>query len=67
MKINYYKSDMMNVQLLDEDEIDNSARLFDYKIGSFLFKYLRVALHYSKLRREDIQPIMDKIVKRVAS
>jgi hypothetical protein len=67
MKINYYKSDMMNVQLLDEDEIDNSARLFDYKIGSFLFKYLGVALHYSKLRREDIQPIMDKIVKRVAS
>ena len=30
------------------------------------FKYLGVPLHYAKLRREDIQPVVDKILKQVA-
>jgi hypothetical protein len=33
---------------------------------SFPFKYLGVPLHYEKLRREDIQYIVDKIIKRIA-
>jgi hypothetical protein len=32
----------------------------------FPYTYLGVPLHYIKLRREDIQPIVDKIIKRVA-
>jgi hypothetical protein len=38
---------------------------FCCRLGSFLFKYLGVPLHYEKLKREDIQPIVDKIIKRV--
>ena len=29
-------------------------------------KYLGIPLHYEKLRREDIQPLIDKIMKRIA-
>jgi hypothetical protein len=37
-----------------------------YKIGAFLFRYLGVSLHYKKLRREDIQPIIDRILSRIS-
>jgi hypothetical protein len=36
------------------------------RLGSFPFKYLGVPLHHEKLRREDIHPIIDKIIKRIA-
>jgi hypothetical protein len=64
MKINYYKSDMTTINL-DEDESANYARIFCCKLGSFPFKYIGVHLHYEKLRREDIQHIVDKIIKRI--
>jgi hypothetical protein len=41
------------------------ARLFCCKMGLFSFKYLGVPLHYSKLRREDIQPIVNKVISRI--
>jgi hypothetical protein len=41
------------------------ARLFCCKMGLFPFKYLGVPLHYSKLRREDIQPIVNKVISRI--
>ena len=34
--------------------------------GTFPIKYLGIPLHYDKLRREDIQPLIDKIIKRMA-
>jgi hypothetical protein len=34
-------------------------------VESFPFKYLGVPLHYEKLRREDIQPIVDKVIHRI--
>lgn len=30
--------------------------------GFFPLKYLRVPLHYTKLRREDIQPVIARVV-----
>lgn len=36
------------------------------KVRTFPFKYLGVPLHYAKLKREDIQPVVDKIIKKVA-
>jgi hypothetical protein len=39
---------------------------FCCRLGAFSFKYLGVSPHYDKLRREDIQPIVDKIIKRIA-
>jgi hypothetical protein len=65
MKINYHKSDMTPINL-DEDESHLYAQIFYCKLGQFPFTYLGVPLHYDKLRREDIQPIVDKITKRIS-
>jgi hypothetical protein len=50
---------------LEEEEIHDYARIFCCKIGSFPFKYLGVPLYFEKLRREDLQPIVDKVMKRI--
>jgi hypothetical protein len=65
MRINYHKSDMVPIKL-EEDEVQGYARIFCCKIDSFPFKYIGVPLRYDRLRREDIQPIVDKIINRVA-
>jgi hypothetical protein len=64
MKINYNKSDMTVVNL-DEEKTKGYAKTFCCKIGNFPFKYLCMPLHHDKLRREDIQPIVDKIINRI--
>jgi hypothetical protein len=53
MKINYNKSDMVSINL-EEDEVQEYARTFCCKLGSFPFKHLGVSLHHEKLRRENI-------------
>jgi hypothetical protein len=63
--INYPKSDLSAINLGEEDR-HNYAKIFCCKIGSFPFKYLGVPLHFDKLRREDIQPIVGKIIKRIS-
>jgi hypothetical protein len=64
MKINYHKNDMIPINL-DEEEAQVYAKKFCCKIGTFPFKYLGVPIHYEKLRREDLQPIIDKILGRI--
>jgi hypothetical protein len=35
-------------------------------VGAFPIKYLGIPLHYNKLSREDLQPLVNKIIKRIA-
>ena len=35
-------------------------------VGAFPIKYLGIPPHYYKLRRADLQPLIDKILKRIA-
>jgi hypothetical protein len=65
MKINYDKSDLLTIGM-DDDRANEFARIFCCKRSNFPIKYLGVPLHFSKLRREDLQPIIVKIVKRIA-
>jgi len=65
MKINFEKSNLVALGL-EEEESNLFARLFCCKVGDFPFNYLGVPLHYNKLTREDIQPVVDKIIKRIA-
>ena len=51
---------------MTEDEQNSFARPFCCKIDHFPFKYLGVPLHNAKLRREDIQPVVVKVMNRVA-
>jgi len=66
MKISYNKSDLITLDLGEEEDNNNYAKLFCYNIGSFPIKYLGVPLHFSKLKREDIQQVVDKLIKRIA-
>jgi hypothetical protein len=49
MKINYNKSDLIPVNL-SEQETQMYSRILCYKVGSFPIKYLRVPLHLEKLK-----------------
>jgi hypothetical protein len=42
------------------------SRIFYCKVESFPFKYMGFPLRYKKLRREDIQAIVDKVVNRIS-
>jgi hypothetical protein len=65
MKINYDKSDLLTIGL-EEDEANCFAQIFCCKKSEFPIKYLGVPLHFTKLRKEDLQPVIDKIIKRIA-
>jgi hypothetical protein len=66
MRIKYHKSEFILVNRSDE-QIHIAARIFGCPVGSFPIKYLDIPLHFDKLRREYIQPLVDKIMKRIAS
>lgn len=63
MKINFHKSDLHTL----EDDVANAfAQIFCCKIEVLPFKQLGVPLHYKKLKREDPQPIIDRIIKIIS-
>jgi hypothetical protein len=53
----------MNVE---PDVVHRLAHLFSCPVGSLPIKYLGVPLHFGKLSREDIQPLVDKMLKKLA-
>uniref|UniRef100_A0A8I6YIX2 Reverse transcriptase zinc-binding domain-containing protein n=1 Tax=Hordeum vulgare subsp. vulgare TaxID=112509 RepID=A0A8I6YIX2_HORVV len=65
MKINFHKSDLITINV-DECRAKSFAQIFCCNIGSFPIKYLGVPLHYDKLRRKDLQPLIDKIIKGIS-
>lgn len=64
MKINFHKSDLITINM-DEDIARVCAQIFSCNLGSFPIKYLGVPLHYDNLRREDLQPLIDIIIKGI--
>ena len=62
MRINFHKSDLMTVNI-DPGHANSFAQIFCYKLAGFPCKYLGVPLHYNKLSREDLQPVVDKTFK----
>jgi hypothetical protein len=65
MKINYHKSELMAINLTSE-EIKPFLEIFQCVAGKFPMKYLGVPLHFEKLRREDLQPLIDSLLSRMA-
>ena len=65
MRINYSKSELIPVNI-DATEVGEFLDILECTKGSFPIKYLGIPLHYDKLRREDVQPLIDKIMKRIA-
>lgn len=50
----------------EEDRENEFAKIICCKRGSFPIKYLGVPLHFSKLKREDLQPVIDKVIRIIA-
>jgi hypothetical protein len=65
MQINYHKSEFISVNIENEDVVNRWAEIFGCPVGAFLVKYLGIPLHYTKLSREDLQPHVNKIIKRI--
>jgi len=65
MKINFEKNNVLMLDL-DEERCNHFASLFCCPVDCFPFTYLGVPLHHAKLRRIDIQPVVDKVIKRIA-
>jgi hypothetical protein len=51
---------------VDDEEGKLFAQICSCKIYDFPFTYLGVPLHFAKLRKADLQPILAKIIKRIA-
>lgn len=65
MRINYCKSELIPINM-EPNEVDPFRNIFGCGIGSFPIKYLGIPLHHDKLMKEDVQPLVDKILKRMA-
>ena len=65
LRINFHKCDLVPINI-DRDEATSFAQSLGYELSSFPIKYLGAPLHYSKIRREDLQPLVDSIIKRAA-
>lgn len=64
MKINYNKSELIPINTMD-DELLPFLDILGCSTWQFPIKYLGIPLHYDKLRREDIQSLIDKIMNRM--
>jgi hypothetical protein len=65
MRVNFRRSEMIPLNL-DENRIHKLAHVLNCHVGVLPFRYLGVPLHYKKLKREDVQPLVDKLMKRMA-
>jgi hypothetical protein len=66
MRINFNKSEFIPMNLAEE-EIHEISHILNCPVGALPFKYLGVPVHFEKLKREEFQLIVDKLIKRVAS
>lgn len=65
MSINYHKSELVPINL-EETEIHTFLDIFQCVKGDFPIKYFGIPLHFDKLRREDLQPMIDALLARMA-
>jgi hypothetical protein len=66
MRVNYSKSELVPINMDNQEDIDSFVEIFGCPVGAFPIKYLGVPLHYNKLSREDLHPLIEKIIKRIA-
>jgi hypothetical protein len=65
MRINFHKSELIPMNL-GKEACHEISHILTCPMGSLPFKCLGVPLHFERLKREDLQPILDKMVKKAA-
>jgi hypothetical protein len=66
VRVNYHKSELVPINIENEEEIQRCGGIFGCPVRNFPIKYIGIPLHYQKFRREDLKPLVDKIIKRIA-
>jgi hypothetical protein len=61
MKINFHKSELISMNF-EEEYIHNAAHILSCPLP---VKYLGIPLYFDRLKREDVQPLLDKLIKRM--
>jgi len=64
MCTNYHKSELIPMNL-EEHKKQRISEVFRCPEGTFPIKDLWIPLHHQKLRRKDLQPLIDKILRRI--
>jgi hypothetical protein len=65
MRISYHKSELIGINL-DSSEISPFLEILQCVEGHFPIKYLGLPLHFEKLKREELQPLIDSLLKQMA-
>jgi hypothetical protein len=65
MKINYHKSELMAINM-EPLEVVPFLNIFQCVAKQFPVKYLGLPLYFNKLKREDLQPLVDNLLSRMA-
>ena len=65
MRINFHKCDLVPINI-NEDDANIFAQILGCKLSEFPIKYLGAPLHHRKLKKSELQPTVDKIIKRGA-
>jgi hypothetical protein len=73
MRVNFHKSECtpLNVEEGRAHEtahiLSCIAHILSCPLGKLPFKYLGVPLYFEKLKREDLHPVLDKLIKRISN
>jgi len=59
--VNFHKSKIITLNL-EDSETSRVTGIFNCPVVHFPLKYLGVPLHLEKLKREDLQPVVDKML-----
>jgi hypothetical protein len=65
MKINFNKSEFIPLNL-DDDQTHEVALVLCCPVGALPFKYLGILIHFENLKRDDMQPVIDKLIRMIA-
>ena len=66
LKINFHKLCVYNLSIYEEMGM-RAAIILNYNLGSLLFSFLRLPIKVTSLKRENWQPLIDRVERRLAN
>jgi hypothetical protein len=64
MRINFHKSELIPLNL-EHESVHEISHLLHCPVGSLPFRYLGVPIRFERLSREDLQHVINKLVKMI--
>jgi hypothetical protein len=64
MRINFYKIELLPINM-ENEELQPFVDIFQCAVGKFPVKYMGMPLYYDRLKREDLQPLIESFLSRI--